>query len=141
MVRQLEDIHQLRKTRIFMATTAATIIATTATIIATTPTILVTTIVATGITTKNFEAASMSGLLFSRHPHWRGPGRREAASHPCAGSAEKEISLGITPRVPIAVVVALPGEHFRFVMFDFDSIRRTGNDRSDILCCRYFLRD
>src|SRR5215469_7993119 len=39
--------------------------------------------------------------------------------HPCAGSAEKETSLGITPRVPIAVVVALPGEHFMFVMFGF----------------------
>jgi len=53
----------------------------------------------------------------------------------------KEISLGITPGVPIAVVVALTGEHFGFVMFAFFSVRCSGNDRSDILCCRCFFRD
>jgi len=61
--------------------------------------------------------------------------------HPCAGSAEKETSLGITPRVPIAVVVALTGEHFGFVMFAFVSVRCSGNDRSGILGCRCFFRD
>src|SRR5215469_6443169 len=65
--------------------------------------------------------------------------RWEATGHPCAGSAEKETSLGITPRVPIAVVVARPGEHFRFVMFAFDSVGCSGNDRCDILCCRCFF--
>src|SRR6516225_10680045 len=65
----------------------------------------------------------------------------EAAGRPCAGSAEKETALGITPRVPIAVVVALTGKHSVFVMFAFFSVRRTGNDRSDILCCRCFFRD
>src|SRR5215469_15748473 len=59
----------------------------------------------------------------------------------CAGSAEKETSLSIAPRVPIAVVVALPGEHFMFVMFGFVSVRCSGNDRSDILCCRCFFRN
>src|SRR6516225_11344192 len=68
-------------------------------------------------------------------------GRREAAGRPCAGSAEKETSLGITPRVPIAVVVALTGKHSGFVMFAFFSVRRSGNDRSDILCCRCLFRD
>jgi hypothetical protein len=69
------------------------------------------------------------------------PGRREAASHPCTGSAEKETSwavprfLGITQRVPIAVVVALTGEHFGFVMLAFFSVRFcSGNDRRDIVC-------
>src|SRR5713101_3062997 len=42
-----------------------------------------------------------------------------------AGSTEKETSwavprfLGITQRVPIAVIVALTGEHFGFVMLAF----------------------
>src|SRR5215469_340893 len=70
-----------------------------------------------------------------------GPRPGEAAGHPCAGSAEKEISLSIAPRIPIAVVVALPGERFRFVMFAFVSVRRIGKDRSDIVCRRCFFRD
>ena len=55
----------------------------------------------------------------------QGSGRREAASHPCAGSLEKRspwavpILLGITQSVPIAVVVALTGEHFGFVSEHF----------------------
>jgi hypothetical protein len=72
----------------------------------------------------------------------------EAAGHTCAGSAEKETSwavprfLGITQRVPIAVVVALTGEHFGFVMLTFFSVRFcSGNDRRDILCWRCFFRD
>ena len=41
-----------------------------------------------------------------------------AAGHPCAGSVEPDTSwavprfFGITQRIPIAVVVALTGEHF-----------------------------
>ena len=54
-----------------------------------------------------------------------GPGRREAAGHPCAGSAEPEASWAvprffrITRRLPIAVVVVLTGKHFGFVMLAF----------------------
>ena len=41
--------------------------------------------------------------------------------------------LGITQRVPIAVVVALTGEHFGIVMLAFFSVRFcSGNDRRDI---------
>jgi len=58
MVRSLEDTRQPRKTRIFMATTAATIIATTA---ATTPTILATTIIGTGIATKGNRLTRAAG--------------------------------------------------------------------------------
>src|SRR5215813_12539154 len=82
------------------------------------------------------------------------PRRREAASHPCGGSLEKRspwavpILLGITQRVPIAVVVALTGEHFGFVsehfgfvMLAFFSVRFcSGNERRDILCWRCFFR-
>src|SRR6516225_7779181 len=78
-----------------------------------------------------------------------------AASHPCAGSLEKRspwavpILLGITQRVPIAVVVALTGEHFGFVsehfgfvMLTFFSVRFCrGNDRWDLLCWRCFFSD
>src|SRR5215470_9355297 len=71
MVRLLEDTRQLRKTRIFMATTAATIIGTTPTIIATTPTILATTIIGTGIATDRARQ--------SRRQFLDRPGRREAA--------------------------------------------------------------
>src|SRR5262245_17071240 len=81
------------------------------------------------------------------------PRRREAASHPCAGSLEKRspwaVLLGITQRVPIAVVVALTGEHFGFVsehfgfvMLAFFSVRFcSGNDRWDLLCWRCFFSD
>jgi hypothetical protein len=86
----------------------------------------------------NILAAERYALLLT------GPGRREAAGHTCAGSAEKETSwavprfLGITQRVPIAVVVALTGEHFGFVMLTFFSVRFcSGNDRRDILCWRW----
>jgi hypothetical protein len=71
----------------------------------------------------------------------RFPRQSKAAGHPCAGLAEKETSLGITARVPIAVVVALTGEHLGFVMLAFVSVRFfSGNDRSGSLCCRCFFR-
>src|SRR6516164_10968984 len=66
----------------------------------------------------------------------------------CAGSLEKRTSwavpvfLGVTQRVPIAVVVALTGEHFGFVMLAFFSVRFcSGNDRWDLLCWRCFFSD
>src|SRR5215469_5853411 len=66
----------------------------------------------------------------------------------CAGSLEKRTSwavpvfFGVTQRVPIAVVVALTGEHFGFVMLAFFSVRFcSGNDRWDLLCWRCFFSD
>jgi hypothetical protein len=50
--------------------------------------------------------------------------------------------LGITQRVPIAVVVALTGDHFRFEVLAFFSVRFcSGNDRGDVFCWRRFFRD
>src|SRR5215469_8810264 len=73
------------------------------------------------------------------------PGRRDAVT---PNSAEKETTwavprfLGITPRVPIAVVVALTGKHFGLVTLDFFSFRFcSDNDRRDIFCWRCFFRD
>src|SRR5215472_19035314 len=66
----------------------------------------------------------------------------------CARSLEKRTSwavpvfFGVTQRVPIAVVVALTGEHFGFVMLAFFSVRFcSGNDRWDLLCWRCFFSD
>src|ERR1700752_3416225 len=72
-------------------------------------------------------------------PFLNGPRRREAADYPCVGSLEKGTSravprfFGITQRVPIAVVVALTGEYFGFVVLGFFGVRFCGgNDRRDI---------
>jgi hypothetical protein len=67
--------------------------------------------------------------------------RREAAGHPCAGSAEKETSwavrfLGITQRVPVAVVVMLTGEHFGFVMLVLDTTALTGKKDQQTMSLR-----
>src|SRR5215469_8331743 len=76
----------------------------------------------------------------------QGGGKRRDAVTP--NSAEKETTwavprfLGITPRVPIAVVVALTGDHSGLVMLAFFTVRFcSGNDRSDIFCWRCFFHD
>ena len=72
----------------------------------------------------------------------------QAAGHPCAELAEPEASwavprlFGITQRVPVAVVVALTGQHFGFVMLAFFSVRFcSGDDPRSSLCWRYFFCD
>jgi hypothetical protein len=98
----------------------------------------------TGVTEKWIATSLLPSAILHNEAgvqFFDGPRRREAASHPCAGSAEEETSravprfLGITQRVPIAVVVGLTGKHFGFVMFAFFSVRfGSGNARRDILC-------
>src|SRR6516162_7918043 len=66
----------------------------------------------------------------------------------CAGSLEKRTSravpvfYGVTQRVPVAVVVALTGQHFGFVMLAFFSVRFcSGDDPRSSLCWRCFFSD